>query len=387
MASSTYLRPEFVDPRAGIDNPLERGIDRCGFHMQISYFNNLSSRVTVALRNGLKMDIPTASNIKLAREFIIRVEMVFKREIVENVHKLLNSVTADQNHTLRLIRENLVDGYAEGYGSKRSIIEYAVTENMIVDAGGKLYVHDLDIAVGIPNRYNYLVHPYSVEGRDMDIKTYMGGGEKTNTGNITIEYVTHDEGQRPLFTRFSDKIIAIEPQMSMHREHGLHITIENVVTSSQSERQTRIIFIDADNIQEMEKCGFFRTYEQAVSGPSFEVAQKQKLAEAQLQLDEMKMALAKANQELETEKATIKREQVRNEALHNEIKMMTDTFKSYTDAKHNDQERRRKLDYEYEKEGYDYRSLRRKEEGELIKYLPSIILGIGAVFVALKSVL
>lgn len=385
MASSTYLRPEFVDPRSGFSTPFDQNTETAGLKATTTYFNNLSSRVTVALRNGVKFEVPPQSNIKLAREFVVRQEYVFNKDVTDSLNRVLNSIVADQNVTLRLIRENMTDGFGERFGSKKTILEYAISETAINDAGGKLYLHDLDVAIGIPSRYDYLIHPYSIEGRDMDISTYQGKRDEKGFSGIDIEYVTCDSNQRPLYTRFSDKIIAIMPNLNMHQPAGLYIRMDSIMESPGSSTVPKVIMIEAGDFEEMEKYGFFRTYEQAAHGPSFELAQKQKLTTKQAEIDELKLALSEANLRLEQEKAGIKREQMRNEALASDIKLMTDSFKGYQDHHLGNEERRRKTEHDFLKEDYEYRSLRRKEESELIKYLPSIIVGIGTIFMAIKT--
>jgi hypothetical protein len=87
--------------------------------------------------------------------------------------------------------------------------------------------------------------------------------------------------------------------------------------------------------------------------------------------------------ELENSKLQAQRQQQDYEARKIELDREREEWRIRKDR----EDLERKAEYERMRDFYEYRSYQRKDTNEMLKYIPTLIVGLGAVFVAVKSVL
>lgn len=377
--SGVEMVPTHISPRAN-SHSLVRG-KSYGFSQNVSYYNNFSKDVKIGLRNGLVIDIPTDGDFRAPREFIIILEYSFSHEVYERLQFFLHSHDVDSNPCLVAIRDNLNrDGYGK-YSTRKSRIEYAITEAEFLEKGSQIFIHDLDIVLS--SKSKRMVHPYSPEGAMY--RTAIS--YHNNDDCFFIEYIKETDDCRPLFIRIAGQVIQIDPKHSEVYPPGLYFRANNVKNGPIGDPDKAFVVLDVNNLEELHEHGFYKNYDEAANGPDMEVKQKLELVEAQAELTRNAAVLEKLKQSLEMERLEYKRILAIKESELKESQLAREQLSSAMNDRLADEQALRKARQAEYLDRLEERSAVRKEQTEVIKYIPSFILGLGAAFVALKSFL
>lgn len=377
--SGVSLVPTFTEPRK-LTHALRSG-RTYGFSQNVSYYNNFSTDVRLGLRNGLIVEIPSEGDMRSMREFVVIVEYVFTQEVYDRLQYSLHAPEADDNPCLTALRDNLFRDGAGKYAVCKSRIEYAITESDFIHKGKCIYIHDLDIVLGAKNRE--LTHPYSPKGAMY--RTAVQYHDKEHC--FSIEYIQEAGDNRPIFIRVAGQVLQIDPKQSEVQPAGIYFCANHARKSISGPTDNAFIRIDADNPDEMRAKGFYRTYDEAANGPDMETAQKLELTKAQVELSRKSLILEELKQNFEIERMEFKRMLAIKEAELKESQLAREQLSSAVNDRMANEQAVRKMQQAEYMDKLEERSAHRKEQTEIIKYIPSFILGIGAAFVALKSLM
>lgn len=325
--------------------------------------NNLGRGIIALERNGLKYNLESLNTPEFPRGFIVRVEYRFSLEIYKKLEKHLNAPDADQNETLKEIRENLtVPPFRRTDSSERICsLDYVIDNDVILKNGGRLYIDDIDIVIGLSDTNDELVHPYSARGRDLQMGVYLNWDKKTVGASVDLTYVPVLPNSPGLYARIVDRVVYIPPMFNPGVESGLHIDYSTAVEGAMDvpARKKRILEPPG-----FEQHGFYLTYDEALNGADFETAHKLALAEA-----EKNLALKRAENlslDAQLKELLIKLDMEKVEAKGEQVKVESHFGKK-------DLRRKNK---------YSKKSARRDNNSAIIKNMPAIILGVAAVGVA-----
>jgi multidrug efflux pump subunit AcrA (membrane-fusion protein) len=158
-------------------------------------------------------------------------------------------------------------------------------------------------------------------------------------------------------------------------------------------------------LEKAAELGFFNTVEEAMTLGKPDLVLESKRSEAvrmksdnELKKLQFELEAMKSKQQIneETHKATIEEMRITSEKREEELRATTNKYKAELDQKQRLLEIEKekalaKLTTEQEhariKMDYESRSLDRKDTSDVLKYLPSLILGVGAAVVAFSSFL
>lgn len=377
--SGVEMAPCYISPRPTTHTQLKGFV--YGFTQNIRYYNNFSKDVRLALRSGLSVELPTASDPRNAREFVVIVEFEFNHDVYERLQYQLHTHEADRNPCLAMIRDNLIKDGLGKYSKHVSRIEFAVTESDFIDKGKALYLQELDIAIAY--KQSNIIHPYSQDGSMYNVLIE----HRDTEFSYRFEYVKESGDDRPLFTRVAGQIVQIDPKISNVVPPGLYVTAVNVKSSISGEPVHANLRIDPDDVDELKSRGFYRTYIEASDGPDLELSQKLELTRSQTELAKTNMAVEQLKQTMEIERLEHKRLLALKEAELKEATLVRERLNAALEDKLTEEQAQRKLAHAERHDELEARSAYRKEQTEVIKYIPSFILGIGAAFIALKSII
>ncbi len=358
----------FIKPKAS--NAEQSALD--GFRVgaavdkRVLLLNNLGKDVTVLERNELEYKIGSLNTPNYPRGFIIRTEYRFSSEVFKKLEKYLHSPDNDYNDALRVIRENLViPPFRRKDNSERlCIIDYIIDNDVILKNGDRLYIDDLDLAIGIGDYEEELIHPYSAKGRAMQMGIYLNWGQQSIGAGIDLVYVPALPNYPGLFAKIANRVIYIPPTVNPNLESGLHVSYTSTV-EGENDKPKKVKSIISQ--LEWKEHGIYRTYDEAVVGADFEAAHKLALAEATRKYEKLKSEnldfearLKKQLIELEMMKAKVKGEQIET-------------------ASHFGKKDLRR------KNKYGKKAAKRDNRSAIIKNMPALIIGVAAVTMAIRK--
>jgi hypothetical protein len=310
------------------------------------------------------MELPT---------FIARATIIVGPEVKLDVDRVLSAVDEHASAELKAMREAYsVEVKVNSYRGATIVLDYPLTLEQLQTYGGTIYFSELDIVVSLLPLEEMPAHPCSEEGR----KSQIIAGSPVDHGGVgfgyAVEIVDNHARYGDRFLNIGGNVYKVKTKKDLERRDGVYI-ISNYAASGQlGKAGVRVTFCAFDKAQE--DLGLYKTYDEALHLGDLSTARKTELLT-------MEHELVKNKQEAAAEKTRYEREIL---AAQHEVKRMEQEntrLAARTQMLEHDLglERQRLKDY------FDAKAYQRKDSSEALKILPSIILGIGALVVALRS--
>lgn len=127
-------------------------------------FQNRTDRpITVTRRDGVRFSVRPTSRFNTIDEFRIYVQYSASRDVIKNIAEVLNESSntgIEHDKILRSMRK----AYNKGNSNPiTATVEYIVVEDQLRNAGGRVYLADLDIVVEMGG-LKPMTHPFSNAG-------------------------------------------------------------------------------------------------------------------------------------------------------------------------------------------------------------------------------
>lgn len=354
-------------PRFGQLNPIT---------YKVSYINNLSKAVTVVWRSGLRFVLPPQRGME-SNKLVVRVEITIDASAAPDIRRQLSAVNDASSSELKALREAFTVKILENtYGGATLILDYPLSLEQLHACGGSVYYHELDSVISLHDHQSAPPHPYSEEGRNLRLIEASDLGLSGIGFGYSVEIIDNNKSYGDRFLNIGNKVYKVAAQKDRDRRDGIYV-IANHPTQGEIGREGRDVQYHPFEGAE-EKLGIFKSAEDALNLGDASLARKHEivslehnLAKQKIELQETKNAHQKEMLEKETELKRVETERDRQtriitemrEAAEHSMKMERERAKSY-----------------YEDRAYD-----RKDTNEVLKFLPSIIVGIGAVLMAIKT--
>lgn len=358
-------------------------LTRAFFSISQEYFNGLPCSVTVVDRNGLLVEIP-ASNAVKTRDFIIRVCVTIGQEVKLNIDALSNS-TSSANQVLAEVIEQGTQQTRRG--ERRATLDYHVSLQDIEDHGGSLYLSNLDIVASIMHGNLVPFHPHS----EIGIRNRLVEEEESVNSVDSFGYALRIVDS---FDHFGDRYVNINSQVykvpvvrNSSMPDGVYLTSSGPVAGNYEYPKPisrRYHFDEAD-----EKLRLYRTAEDA-RALGDQIAEKERALKVQaVELKEREQRLkeekAQRDHDFELQKQEIEREKAEDDARrkredNDQARRLARLKDEVADLEH-----RRNVAMIHHKDAYEHRALERKETGELVKLLPTLITGAFTLFIAFSK--
>lgn len=381
--------PYFSGARLGVKPKADPYGDISPLRIAYSFLNYTPQPVTVGLRNGLKMSIPYEINY-LRNDFVVQMEIFVSSAVKENLRHLLNGVDDRSPAELRTLKEAL-NNQLEAYtgrvkysGPVTFILDYSVPYDKLRAMGGSVYNVESDYLISLLKPADAPDHPYSEEGRKALMVASAPVELSESSFGYSVEVVDNTGTYGPRYVNIAGQVYQVKPRRDPTRRDGIYIASPKPSLGDYQSDELVVEHHSFDS-QDLEDLGIFKTFEEADTLGDLSLARKRELAE--LDQDNLRM----------------KRELERQRQDSERIKHENDLEKSKSDKKIKDLEteaaeaaarhKKREQDLEHElamarmraKDYYEGRAQRRKDESEALKILPSIIIGIGAILMAFKT--
>lgn len=345
---------------------------------RVSYINNLPSPVTVGLRSGLKFTLPPQPSFTCDK-LLIRIVIDINHPTVRNdIQRLLSVVTNDGSPELKALREGLrLEVEQNHHGGATIVMDYPLSYDRLREMGGVVYYHEIDTIFSLSNVDSCPPHPFSEEGRNLQLIDTNACG---NTGafGYSIEMIDNCGKYGERYISIAKKVYRITPTKDVTRRDGIYIVSNYPIEREWGTDEREVRHHSFENAED--ELGIFRTAEEALTLGDIATARKQEILSLEHSLNLQKVEIQNLKQTHERELHQLEREKKL-------LEMDAEKHTRLVEELRQQSEHQLKMERERVKDYYESRSYERKDSNETLKFLPAIVVGLGAVFMALKPLL
>lgn len=405
-------------------------MNECDYKEEIYYLNYSHKPITIINRNGLAVTIKEKTSLA-TRDIIIRKILTFNNYSLKSAISAIQATTEIDDIELLEIRKAFTSLDNPNIRVATVLIDYKINAEEMRKMGNTIYHYQTDLLITYNGNQTHADHPYCA--RFLNIGSFGITNEYPfqKELNFKIRYVNHDRNAQPLYMNILGKIHLIRPQkdspvrnIRIKDSSGKYVdkTFGNYIQLFYNSESDPDI-INPSGLSHVKYClddaklkfGLYDSYADAVNSKSTDSMRKEELLKLSHQLE-----VSKHNNALERLEAETKLEAVKNEntlkkqeldkqamelkakqtqldtellGLENQKRIldmsrrqMEETIER--DSKHFEETIKR-MRAEHEdalrheaqrvKEMYEARSAARKDAIDFIKFVPGVIIGIGAI--------
>ena len=345
------------------------------FSKKISFVNYTSVPIIVATRDGISFTAQEEA-VMGKNYFAIIAEFEFGKSARDQILKSLSRVSDDGLASMIRLRDEFNKQCNEPVAGRYLLtIEYQITLATLKKYNGEIYVQDADVVVSMKSKVaDYLVHPSCPEYRTSEALNDISDtiAKEPDIHRVSFKFVDNANEYGRMYVRFGEQIVPIDCVQDKNLEDGVYISYS----------RDEVLFLSYhDNLV---KYGIYFTKAEAT------------LFGDDVIKDQHKEKLAKTEMELKELAHRIKLEQTNAEAELLSVKAKYEEEMLAIDRKHQEELRKLKIEEEHRKlndysrkqavsDYYESRSHVRKDSTEWLKAIPTILVGIGSIFLAIKS--
>lgn len=343
--------------------------------------------MTIGWRNGVKLEVKPDVNLMVESKLVVRMEMRLNPNL--NERALVALTQAEATPEIEIMRAMLDAHYsARRFDHGLIQIDYTISIDDFMDHGGSLYHHDLDMVFSINGDAGCPHHPYSRQGQTERIIDESIAGQLAATGEVSLAYgieiIDNMRKYGPRFINIGGSVYRVVPKKDYRRQDGVYITTNGVPdnTVASSEINVRQYTLeDAGG-----KLGLFLTYEEAANSGDTVGARKQEILAMDHELAKMRADSQRERFEMDREMADITHRAKVADAERDQAVREKEAIQKQLDFERKRFEHDVAMATIRAKEEYETRSQARKDTGEVIKILPTLILGVGTAIIAIRQV-
>jgi hypothetical protein len=358
--------------------PVGMGPHHLGYGSPVSvhiyYFNYLPTAVTVGWRSGLQFTLAPQPSMTEKR-LIVRVKLEFTAGVKGDIIRYLSTVDQSSTAELRAMRDALQTQLAQqgnNYGGPTFVLDYPITLEELRNYGGTVYYHDLDCLLSILAPDQVPPHPYSNTGRHEQLVQTHADNLKGAGFGYSIDIVDSLGRHGDRFINIGGKVYKIHAARDTSRRDGIYIVSNAPVVGATDVSEPEVKLYPFEGAEET--LGIFRTAEEAATLGDLSTARKRELATIEHELQINKKNLQEVTQRHELEMADKNKEIERLKVQAEHDKFDLERLKNRDEL-----ERQRMKDF------YDDRAYSRKDSSEALKMIPALIVGLGAIAMAIKA--
>jgi len=351
---------------------------------RVEFVNNLGAPVSVLMRNGLKFNMDSEPSFT-HRTFTIRVFITINSSAYGSIVDSLRAAAAGDAPELAVLSQAFgisVEGNMWRGGTLT--LDYDLTLEQLYDLGGTVYYHEVDYVVSLETNHAHLHHPHSEQGRKNQVLVECPlfndrferetGGTPIGFG-YSITMVNNDGKKQVRYINIANQVYRITPTVDLTKKDGIYIVSNHSMSNKGGRGGFESRWYDFENAEET--LGLWKTPEEARHGGDKSILAKENLARAQAEVERLRAERSVLDEQNAIEKAqleaTMREHEVRMEKEREEI------ARERAEREYEEKVRRQKLADHYEEKSYV-----RKDTSEGLKFLPSLLIGLGALFSVLK---
>jgi len=369
------------------------------FETKFSYINNTSAPITVVLRSGIKLTLPTQFSLSSVA-FTVRVEYHIRPNLQADFKRFITSIGETSTTELKMFKEAFTQQILNNHhGGLRIGLSYSMTLNELKELGGSGYNKMLDILISLEDSDDAPPHPYSQIGEYSTIEDAVSTTNPYRIKNNAILIVDNDCTYGVRYYSFLNEIQKVFPFKMARMKNGIYL-----IPDGGSDVEENKLNITSDNVvyypfsDEVDlKLGLFRSRENALNSKT-DAAAVMELESAELRHQQLLSELTKKaeisnNQhrqkllEMENTEHELRQKAAVADSLHKQKLLELETKDILLKEELNAAKilLQQKVKGEKTKDRYEERSYKRKDESEILKIMPTVIMGIAGAFMAFKA--
>jgi hypothetical protein len=351
--------------------------EHCDLSIHTKFLNYSGRTIRMGTRNGVIYDLQPRSD-RHRQDFIIRQELNLTDNLKASVRDRLLSHEGIESSDLRAFKKLFLETYRDQAHGVTLKFDYRISAGDINHQGGTIYLTELDIILST-KQDNIPLHPFSLEAMSHTPKSVRTVTE----GGLGVFIVDNKETIGARYIRMMGKVVRIDPIKNGLKPDGVYTAYRGLMDNPRADLRD---FIDFTPAEEIDKLGWlFTTFAEARNSPEREIEASLELKELDLETRKIsaETTLTKSSQDLE--KLELERQ---NGALQRELEEKERKHRLYEveqQQRFAREEHEAKLEQMRIRDFYEGRSTVRKDTSEFVKFIPGLIIGAGAAFVALKG--
>lgn len=270
------------------------------------YINTMRQGIFWADAMGVVTTEPGCQQMIGDEAFVIEVEYVFHRDALVDTRELLEPI-GDKLHDS--LREQIAKEIAQqetrrsNYEMRRFNYRVGITYQELMDLGGVVYLHDVDLVVGFDHYRTRYDHPHSHRGQRRRVEESLPV-ESGSTVRITI--VDNTRAPYHLYHNTGQTVLECVAQADPSLSDGVYVTYRD--GSREQPQVFRYTLEEATTA-----VGLYRSRVEAESYGSPDARFKEKLRESDHALTMQKQETLKIKQDMEEAKALYEQDKRRHE--------------------------------------------------------------------------
>lgn len=389
---SNYVNtPRLVNDLASIvETPatLDHGVGS-PFSIETEYFNGLTENVTIIDRSGIPVSIP-AMNVAYLNHFVIRYKFSYNQGVKIDVQRLSNAKCP----TTVALRDAIRLGTVKNRGNRfTATINYSITGEQLDNSGGSIYLTNLDMVISTMQGQYVPRHPFNLDG----IRNKLIADEETintiGSFGYAVQIIDNEGIYGKRYININREVYEITPIKDVTRLSGVYHARTSSVSMQGVVGQPVAVYYTFDEAEGA--LGFFKSQEEAAILGDLSVERKRELEElaGELRLEELKLKNERIAREREFDilKNAASAERLRDEEERRvreqkwvaEEALITERLVKLK-AELAQVEHLRNVESLSRKDHYEERSYGRKDSSETLKWIPGLIAGVAALFLAFR---
>lgn len=335
-----------------------------------SFINRTTLPVVIQERIGLSISLPAMPLPEYNNVFIVRLELDFHSAIRNQVELTLNYLDDTASNELKVLKNSFnIKTKERPNGNVTVFLDYPITLQQIKSYGGSVYLKEMDVVVSIMPPGEIPDHPANIKNYDKAMLERLTSLDSCLC--VSVDVVDNDGTLGTKYMRVGTQVYKITPKVNKSLPNGIYVNTNSEVNSGVDPGSPKTHKLSEDEFQTF---GIFSTYDQARSKDD-EADRRTELIklEHDLHISRNNANLIKADHDKEMlqKETELKRLTMENEKLLETQRVEKARIEAEQDIK-----------MMGVKNYYDSLSYTRKDESEVLKFLPTLILGVGAAFMA-----
>ena len=345
------------------------------FRFQKIYINHLPVPVTVGIRCGGKFTLPNIPDLH-CNKFIARIEFMFDRRAANEFSNFVSTITEESSDELRALKEAYtVRVTTATTGGINVVLDYKLSMMDLQRRGGSVYFHEIDDVVSLLPLSQAPNHPHSEVGREKRATSGVVGDDLLNF-YYEVEIIDNLGQLSDRFINIHNEVYRVSPRKDKNKRDGIYIVSTAAAFGDLgSNNLTQKMFALDSSVA---SSFLYSSYDEAKNHGDMGAARKEELTKLEHELALEKTNFAKLKLSHETQLLELDQKYKAADAERQKQQIELDLHRSEKEA-------RAKLESQRMKDMFEARSYQRKDESEFMKHLPMMIMGIGAVLMAIKT--
>lgn len=357
-------------------------------HVVVNYMDN---DIVVQFREGIPLLVrPQAGHPKNTRSgILVRLIYTLGKHVDILGYNVTNAPTSELYDDVKTLQQAIRTAYTTGDTQQNKVfeIDYFIPTNRLREAGGNVYIQQLDILFSTNSTNGVVgVHPHSRQAMHLKHK-HQDTVETQNSFYYRLRFVDNERIYKSKYLNLNGVVYAIHPTTDPESKCGIYFYIPKA--SKFNNPHEPGVLSEYYPIEEaFEKFHMYDTYEEALSHGNQKEAYEQELEKTKRDLKERGLELESIKQERANEYASLKAD-LETEALKIKAQYEEEAAHAKRFYERELEERQVRMDrlkedreyfkdmlesrQMYRKDHYDERSHVRKDTSEFIKAIPVVL--------------